>query len=471
MNALRLTLLSVALGATAASAQPVAQPTSDPAAVQTQSVFDSDITTAYPNQRPPDQRGLHVFEAPKAVSRLAGDTPRLRVGAAFTQQFQALRHENTATPNWIQRPGSTVPGDTVNTRGLIDIGPGFNLATANLTLNALLADGVQVNLDAYLSSRHHPETWVKGGYLQVDDLGFLGVPALDRIMRYTTIRAGHYEINYGDAHFRRSDNGQALYNPFVENLLMDAFTTEIGGEVLVRYGGALALVGVTGGEIQGGVVNPDGRSLAVLSKLGYDAMVMPDLRMRLTGSVYHNGNAIGSTLYAGDRAGSRYYMALENPLATTAAQFTSGRVNPGFREAVTAFMVNPFVKWRGAELFGTYERATGRMANESEDVGRVWQQVAVEGLYRFLPREQVFVGARYNVASGALVGPVQAGQVTTAGPDVSVNRLAVSAGWFPTRNVLVKAEYVNQTYNDFPALDIRNGGRINGFMLEGVVSF
>lgn len=443
----------------------------DPAVSQAATVFDSDITTAFPNQRPPDQRGLHVFETPKAEDRLTGDRPRLRIGAAFTQQFQMLSHENTATPNWVRRPGSTSPTDTVNTRGLMNIGAGFNLATANLTFNALLADGVQVNLDTYLSSRHHPEAWVKGGYLQVDDLSFLGVPALDDVMRYTTIRVGHYEINYGDAHFRRSDNGNAMHNPFVENLLMDAFTTEIGGDVLVRYNGVLGMVGLTGGEIQGGVTNPDGRSLAVLGKLGYDGLVTPDLRVRLTGSVYHNGNAAGSTLYAGDRAGSRYYMILENPLATTAAQFTSGRVNPSFREAVTAVMINPFVKFQGLELFGTYERSAGRMANESEDVGRVWQQIAVEGLFRFLPREQAFVGARYNVASGALVGPAVGGTVSAAGADVSVDRLAVSAGWFPTRNILAKLEYVRQNYNDFPALDIRNGGAFNGLMLEGVVAF
>ena len=46
------------------------------------------------------------------------------------------------------------------------------------------------------------------------------------------MRVGHLEINYGDAHFRRSDNGNAMYNPFVGNYILDAFTTEIGGEVV-----------------------------------------------------------------------------------------------------------------------------------------------------------------------------------------------------------------------------------------------
>ena len=50
-------------------------------------------------------------------------------------------------------------------------------------------------------------------------------------MQIATLRVGHFEINYGDAHFRRTDNGNAIYNPFVGNYIMDAFTTEIGGEV------------------------------------------------------------------------------------------------------------------------------------------------------------------------------------------------------------------------------------------------
>jgi hypothetical protein len=28
--------------------------------------------------------------------------------------------------------------------------------------------------------------------------------ALNNLMKYATIRVGHFEINYGDAHFRRS---------------------------------------------------------------------------------------------------------------------------------------------------------------------------------------------------------------------------------------------------------------------------
>lgn len=55
--------------------------------------------------------------------------------------------------------------------------------------------------------------------------------------------------------------------------------------------------------------------------------------------------------------------------------------------------------------------------------------------------------------------------------EVSVDRWQLAAGWFVTRNLLVKGEYVTQQYHDFPAANIRNGGRFNGMMLEGVVAF
>jgi hypothetical protein len=35
----------------------------------------------------------------------------------------------------------------------------------------------------------------------------------------------------------------------------------------------------------------------------------------------------------------------------------------------------------------------------------------------------------------------------------------------------MKAEWVNQKYNDFPTSDIRSGGKFKGYMIEGVVAF
>ncbi|MCC5938184.1 MAG: hypothetical protein JJU34_12970 [Lunatimonas sp.] len=400
--------------------------------------------------RPYDQRGLNIFETGKEDT-VAYDGVKVRIGGAFAQQFQSLSHSNSASP--------MLNDNNVNLNQLMNIGPGFNLATANLNIDVALADGVRLNLVTYLSSRHHPESWVKGGYLQVDKVPFLNSPTFDKIMEKVTIKVGHMEINYGDAHYRRSDNGNAFYNPFVGNYIMDAFTTEIGGEVIFQDRGFLAVASMTGGEIQGGVTNPDVRKPSFIGKLGYDKQLNDDLRVRLTGSVYTTAGSVNNTLWGGDRAGSRYYMVMENTFATTAAQFTSGRFNPGMRSNLTAMVLNPFVKFQGLELFGNIEQSKGKAANESVD--RTWNQLGVDAVYRFGTADKFYVAGRYNEVSGTLPNGVAP----------SINRVQVGGGWFVTKNILTKFEYVSQNYNDFGPTDIRRGGKFNGFMIEGVIGF
>ncbi len=403
------------------------------------------------NFRPLDQRGINMFETPKDDT-VGYNGFKLSWGAAFTQQFQSLDHETGAASRVV---------NGVEQNRLTEIGAGFNNANANLYLGAQLAPGIRVALTSYLSSRHHSETWVKDGYLLIDKSPIEFLP-FQVIMALTTVKVGHFEVNYGDAHFRRSDNGNAIYNPFVGNLIMDAFTTEIGGEVLVRAGGFLAMGTITGGEIRGNVTRPDDRSLAFISKLGYDKQLNEDLRVRLTGSTFMQAKAVSNTLYAGDRAGSRYYWVIENdaPTTTESANFRSGMINPGFGSKIKSYMINPFVKFQGLEFFGTIEKASGRAATEATT--RDIDQYAGEVIYRFLKGEQLYVAAKYNTLQGELAGIAN---------DISVDRTQLAAGWFITPGLLLKAEYVTQKYSDFPALDIRNGAKFNGFMVEGVVAF
>jgi hypothetical protein len=342
---------------------------------------------------------------------------------------------------------------------LITIGNGFNNSTANFYLHAQLADGIRVQLSTYLSSRHHNETWVKDGFIQMDKSP-LPVPLLENMWKYVTVKIGHYEINYGDAHFRRTDNGNAMYNPFIGNLIMDAFTTEVGGEAILRHKNIIGVVGLTGGEIRGTVINPQQRSASYIGKLGYDSQVRKNLRVRMTGSMYTTNSSASNTLYSGDRAGSRYYYVLENTAATESAQFTSGAINPGFRNEVTAFQLNPFVKWGGLELFGVIERAEGRAA--TEPATRAVRQYALDTIYRVGPNDELYVAARYNKVEG------QAAGVTG---DVGANRWQLGAGMFLTPMILAKLEYVTQEFTGYPATHIRHGGKFNGVMLEGVVGF
>lgn len=72
-----------------------------------------------------------------------------------------------------------------------------------------------------------------------------------------------------------------------------------------------------------------------------------------------------------------------------------------------------------------------------------------EGLYLFM-NDNLYVGASWNSVEGVLAA---------AGPDVTVTRTNFGGGWFVTRTLMMKAEYVNQDYRNFAATDIRNGGR------------
>lgn len=393
------------------------------------------------NFRSPDKNGINVFEAPKdSISTFDG--VKVRIGGASALQYQSVNHENS--------------GDVE----LIEIGDNFNLATANLDLDVALADGVRMHLRTYLSARHHPEAWVKGGYMQIDNFNFISEGFLAETMKYITIKFGHMQNNYGDTHFRRTDNAMALYNPFVGNYIMDSFTTEVGGEVYFQKNGFLVMVGLSNGKLNQSVTRPGTTSPSFLGKLGYDKQINNDLRVRITGSVYSTAHTGRSFLYSGDRAGSRYYMVMELPDANATAQFTSGRFNPSLNNQVTAVMFNPFVKYKGFEFFGTYERAEGRAATEAET--RVFTQLGAEALYRFGNNENFYFGGRFNQVTGEEIG---------TGNDLDITRIQVGAGWFMTKNVLAKIEYVSQTYDGFTAGERFDGGKFNGLMVEAAISF
>lgn len=414
--------------------------------VEVKSLWDRDL----PNFRAPDQRGINNFE-PNKDTIYDFDGVQVRVGGASTIQLQGLRQENAA-----------------GAPALHELGTNFNLATANLALDVLLAEGMRMHLTTYLSSLHHTEAYVKGGYIQIDGLEWISED-LAGVMDNWRVKIGHMENNYGDAHFRRTDNAQAIYNPFVGNYLMDSFTTEVGAEVYYFNGPWLAMAGFTNSTINQSSKETD-RDPSYLAKVGFDKQFTEDFRFRLTGSVFHSGfrpaSSRGSTqyLYSGDRAGTRYYNVMQGSVEGVRydTDFRAGRLNPDFGEELTAFMINPFVKLGGLEFFGIYEVASGKYEAESDD--RTWTHLSGELLYRFGATEDFYVGARYNTANGEdLIG----GTVH----DVSVNRFNVGGGWFLTKNVLAKLEYVNQQYNDYPAGTYRDDAQFDGFNIEAVISF
>jgi hypothetical protein len=413
-----------------------------------------------------DKKGINVFETDKADLQKYYEGRRIHLGAGFTMQFQSLQHEN---------PGA-VNNHSKGANHLYPITPGFMTSQANLYIDVQLLEGISMNLTNYMSSRHHNEFWVKGGYLQIDKFPFKG-QLWDQLSEVITVKAGHMEINYGDAHFRRPDGGQTMHSPFMEGNIMDAFATEIGAEVYAKKNGWLGMVGISNGMIKGNVdsaaTNADGRTSknpSLYFKGGYDKQVNDDLRLRLTGSYYHNPGSNGSnlTLYSGDRTGSNYQNIMEQgynadgTLKGYTSMYTSGRFNPNFTGKMDAVMINAFAKYKGAEFFGTYEIASGYAKNQTEV--RHANQYAIEGIYRFGKNENLYGGLKYNVVQAELPFGANIQEVT-------VDRFAIAGGWFISNNILVKAEYVNQKYTDFPSSDFRSQGKFNGVVLEAAISF
>jgi len=387
------------------------------------------------------------FELPK-LNAEEFTKVKASVGADFAIQYQSIECE----------------ADNLE---LMPLGAGVNLPTANFTINGDLAPGMRVSLVTYLSSRHHNEAWVKGGYLLIDQMPFLNSSAVDKVMKYMTVKVGVFEPNYGDSHFRRSDNGSVTQNAFVGNYIMDSYTTAPMMEFLFRNNGWIGLLGTTSGTINPALVGYANnqfveydmlKEMAFYGKLGYDKQLNDDFRIRLTGSFYSQADNHRGTLYSGDRAGERYYSIMVPASLGSAgtdikANSTNGRWGPGGTYELHSLMFNLFAKYKGLELFTTYENAKG--TNVADGPEFEFNQFAVEGIARFGKTDQFYVGARYNTVKNQA--------------DISVDRTQIGGGWFLTKNVMAKVEYVNQKYHDFTNYGAEAG--FKGMMVEAAISF
>ena len=439
-------------------------------------------STLFAQLRATDQTGVNVFETPKTDAVFSG--PKVEFGGSISMPYIALTNSNAVTN---QDP-------TKNTQALFKNSPNFALSMANLNINSYLADGVTLQVTLYLASKHHNETWVKGGYVQFDKVPFIKLDLLDQIMKYTTIKVGQMDVNYGDAHFRRSDGGCSIYNPFMENYIMDEFATEIGAEADVNYNGIIGVVGVTNGNLnpslayidttQAGFKYSNGlHNPSFLAKLGYDKQLTDKFRARITGSIYSTSGALSNTLFGGDRTGSNYSAIMYNAAPGTTTAF-GGRFNPGLTDKLTTVMGNLFLKYNlldnlAVESFTTIESASGRTSAEPKE--RNASQFATDLIFRFGKAENFFLGARYNsvsadVAAAAGATGATATSTTILAPvpayTVGISRLAISGGWYVTKNIMAKVEYANQKFTGVPNLNtILNGYEFHGLSAEAVISF
>lgn len=431
------------------------------------------------NQISRSKDGINVFDVQKDDREFKGLSVDL--GGAFNMDFQAINSFNDQ-PNSFEAPSKITGYRLMNTEN------NFVLPAADMTIGAQLFDGVRVNLDIYLASRHHNETYARGGYLQIDKLDFIKKDFLADIMKYATIKIGQMENNFGDAHFKSSDNGSTLRNAFVGNNIMNSFTTEMGIEVYYNRDGWVSMLGATNGNLNQGTqevmypANPGANNVVsptVLAKLGYDKQLDKDLRVRLTGSLYHNANLGNSNLYSSSRSGFGFWGVLNNNAyknngVDVASNYNSkstpeATFDPKFKNWATSYMINPFVKYQGLEFFGTAEFASGG-DKEGIDDKRTVTQYAADLIYRFGKKEQFYIGGKYNTVSGKLSN--------ADAKKVTVDRFESSIGWFMTKNIVAKLDYVSQNYKDYtqfvgPTANANNfyGGKFNGLVFEAAISF
>jgi hypothetical protein len=87
-------------------------------------------------------------------------------------------------------------------------------------------------------------------------------------------------------------------------------------------------------------------------------------------------------------------------------------------------------------------------------------------LVRFGSDEQFYVGGRYNMLNADMAS---AGSTPAYTADIS--RTAIAAGWYMTRNIMAKVEYVTQNYEGFPDNSIYADAQFDGLMVAGSIAF
>src|SRR5207302_1349814 len=116
------------------------------------------------------------------------------------------------------------------------------------------------------------------------------------------------DVDYGDQHYRRTDGGNTIYNPFIENYIMDEFATELGAQFYYHHpSGFFVMGGITNAQLDANIAANtttilQGTSITVgykaidsathqlnkydpafVGKIGFDKQLSKDFRLRVTG--------------------------------------------------------------------------------------------------------------------------------------------------------------------------------------------
>ncbi len=399
------------------------------------------LTPGWERVRAPGWMGTGHLERMNARIARAEDLD-LYMGVDTVGRFQWLSQGHVA---------DTVGSDSVLSGPL---SPGFQTAYGNFSFLADFEKQMELYFNVFIADSPHPDK-LQGdeGYLLIREVpGALGqTPLLRSLFNAVDIKAGQFELDYGDAHFRRSLNAAVQHNPLIGNYVVDPRSTEIGVEVSGEEGRFPAnwLIGVgSGGETGDFQKN---HSLSLHGKLwGH-----PVEHLRTASSVYWVDQAKSPTgsrtnLFRANRSGSPYAGVLDNSSA-------AGDVLVGTGQRVLATQFDATWEGHPVEWYGHvgWVQDSDTNGNLSGSPRESWLYYATEGVHRLTPR--LYAAARYSGASALrLVSRTDSSRDVTSGG--LVHRLQLGGGYWLTKTVLAKLEYVYQLYNGFDA----SGSQVSG---------
>jgi hypothetical protein len=408
------------------------------------------------------KEGEEKTDASTASAAVTAVVPELRFGMDAATVWQSLN----------------VRRDPVGDFGMV---PGFHAAVANVTLGADF-EGIGVFTELYLSSKHHQgQVYDHEGYLFLDRLpkswDKLG---LNKVFQYLDVKAGHFELDYGNLRYFRSDNGQVARNSLIGNYVIDPNTVEGGFELVGAFGPVQAVAGFGGGLPTESFQPGTGYSTHAKLTLqpGRNIFEAP---FSLSASVYRSDQSQTPTgypnpgtyseLFAGNRSGERYGGPYLNGRRGWDAEF--GQIKPGEGQDVLAWQVDGLVNFGPLFAMGAYgwtrdsdvtgvdlDPDTKQPAALQTSPDDEWRYYSAEARLDVLPG--LYLAGRYSGAATELM----MGDAV----DGNVDRFQLGLGYRLVRGILMKAEYVRQHYDGFTTGIYAGRPTFSGLLFEGSLS-
>lgn len=326
---------------------------------------------------------------------------------------------------------------------LAKVSPGFQNAFGDLGFIGKFGknEEITVVMDLYLSSRNHPsQTYGNEGYILMRGVpeNLKSLKFLEPILSKVDLKAGHMLVDFGDASEHRSNNAIVQKNPLIGNFVVDPNIVSIGMQVSSKPGRYGWLIGASNGTTtedwnvgrgfayNGKVyVYPLKGLRTSLSYIGTDQSDNPN----------KSGGGSQMQMFTGNRSGERYAGVLGGGQAP-------GNVFPQAGEKFSAAQFDvTYDTGSPLKLYGHYGYTqdldiNGSAAGTPEEK---WAYYAADARYNFTPT--LYGAVRY---SGA-----QANKLAGADSNGTVSRIQVGGGFWLSKNLLLKVEYVQQQYDGF----------------------